>query len=92
MLEGTDFRAGKYGTYDEYVEAQKVVTEEEKNKTENPSNEDEDLETNKVPLIGNYLRIIMQETDGNIVEKGNHEELMEQKGFYAELYNSQFEL
>ena len=30
--------------------------------------------------------------DGNIVEKGNHDELMAQNGFYAELYNSQFEL
>lgn len=28
--------------------------------------------------------------DGNIIEQGNHEELMEQGGFYAELYNSQF--
>jgi ATP-binding cassette subfamily B protein len=30
--------------------------------------------------------------DGNIIEQGNHNELMKQKGFYAELYNSQFEL
>ena len=51
--------------------------EEEKNKTENPSNEDEDLETNKVPLIGNYLRIIMQETDGNIVENGYNFEIFD---------------
>ena len=29
--------------------------------------------------------------DGDIVEQGNHEELMAQNGFYAELYNSQFE-
>ena len=29
--------------------------------------------------------------DGDIIEKGNHEELMRQKGFYADLYNSQFE-
>jgi len=29
--------------------------------------------------------------DGNIVEQGSHEDLMEQDGFYAELYNSQFE-
>ena len=27
---------------------------------------------------------------GNIVETGNHEELLSQNGFYAELYNSQF--
>lgn len=28
--------------------------------------------------------------DGNIIEQGRHEELLEQKGFYANLYNSQF--
>lgn len=28
--------------------------------------------------------------DGNIIEQGNHEELLKQGGFYAELYNSQF--
>ena len=30
--------------------------------------------------------------NGNIIEQGNHEELMEKHGFYADLYNSQFEL
>ena len=29
---------------------------------------------------------------GNIIEQGNHEELMKQNGVYAELYNSQFEI
>ncbi|MGO3169795.1 MAG: ABC transporter ATP-binding protein, partial [Bavariicoccus seileri] len=28
--------------------------------------------------------------DGDIVEQGNHEELLEKNGFYADLYNSQF--
>ena len=36
------------------------------------------------------LILVMKE--GNIVEQGNHEELMKQNGHYAELYNSQFEL
>ena len=28
--------------------------------------------------------------DGDIIEQGNHEELLEKGGFYAELYQSQF--
>ena len=36
--------------------------------------------------------LILVIRDGDIVEKGKHEELLEQKGFYAELYNSQFEM
>jgi ATP-binding cassette subfamily B protein len=28
--------------------------------------------------------------NGSIVETGNHESLLKQKGFYAELYNAQF--
>ena len=35
--------------------------------------------------------IILVLKDGDILESGNHEELLEKGGFYAELYNSQFE-
>ena len=35
--------------------------------------------------------LILVMKDGNIIETGNHEELMKQHGFYADLYNSQFE-
>ena len=34
--------------------------------------------------------MILVMKDGNIIEQGNHEELMAKKGFYADLYNSQF--
>lgn len=34
--------------------------------------------------------IILVMKDGNIIEQGNHEALLEKGGFYAELYNSQF--
>ena len=34
--------------------------------------------------------IILVLKDGDIIEQGNHEELLKQKGFYFELYNSQF--
>jgi len=35
------------------------------------------------------LILVMKE--GNIIEQGNHEQLLSKNGFYAELYNSQFE-
>lgn len=35
--------------------------------------------------------LILVLKDGDIIESGNHEELMKQNGFYASLYNSQFE-
>ena len=34
--------------------------------------------------------VILVMKDGHIIEQGNHEELLAKKGFYAELYNSQF--
>ena len=36
--------------------------------------------------------LILVMNHGNIIEQGNHEELMEQGGFYADLYNSQFQM
>ena len=39
-----------------------------------------------------YADLILVMKDGNIVEQGNHEQLMAKNGAYAELYNSQFEL
>ena len=35
--------------------------------------------------------VIIVMKDGHIIETGNHEELLEKGGFYARLYNSQFE-
>lgn len=35
--------------------------------------------------------LILVMNDGDIIEQGNHEELLKQNGFYANLYNSQFE-
>lgn len=34
--------------------------------------------------------VILVMRDGNIIEQGNHKELLEKGGFYAKLYNSQF--
>lgn len=34
--------------------------------------------------------LILVMRDGDVIESGNHEELMNKKGFYSELYNSQF--
>ncbi len=36
--------------------------------------------------------IILVLKDGNILEQGNHESLLKKKGFYSELYNSQFDM
>ena len=35
--------------------------------------------------------LILVLKDGNIIEQGDHETLLRQGGFYAELYNSQFD-
>ena len=35
--------------------------------------------------------LILVMNEGNIIEQGSHDELMKQNGFYANLYNSQFE-
>ena len=34
--------------------------------------------------------LILVMRDGNVVEQGNHEQLLKANGFYAQLYNSQF--
>ena len=44
----------------------------------------------KISTIKNADLILVMK-DGDIIESGNHEQLLNQKGFYAELYNSQFE-
>ncbi len=36
--------------------------------------------------------VILVMKDGNVIEQGNHKELLQQKGFYANLYESQFSL
>lgn len=40
-------------------------------------------------IISADLILVMK--DGNIIERGTHKQLIENKGFYSELYNSQFE-
>ena len=35
--------------------------------------------------------LILVMKDGDIIEQGNHQELLAKNGFYANLYNSQFE-
>ena len=35
--------------------------------------------------------LILVMNEGNIIEQGNHDQLMKKKGFYSELYNSQFQ-
>ena len=35
--------------------------------------------------------LILVMKDGDIIEQGNHQQLLAKNGFYANLYNSQFE-
>ena len=35
--------------------------------------------------------LILVMKDGDIIEQGNHDELIKKNGFYADLYNSQFD-
>ena len=44
----------------------------------------------RLSTIKNADHILVMK-DGNIIEQGNHEELLAKNGFYADLYNSQFE-
>ena len=44
----------------------------------------------RLPTIRDADMILVMK-DGDIVEQGNHEELLSHGGFYAELYNSQFD-
>ena len=45
----------------------------------------------RLSTIRNADRILVM-NEGDIVEQGNHEELLSKNGFYAELYNSQFDV
>ena len=38
-----------------------------------------------------HADLILVMRDGNVIEQGTHEELIRKKGFYYQLYNSQFE-
>ena len=44
----------------------------------------------RLSTIKNADKILVMR-DGNIIEQGNHAELIAKNGFYAKLYNSQFE-
>ena len=43
----------------------------------------------RLSTIRNADKILVLK-DGDVIEQGNHDELLEQKGFYSELYQSQF--
>lgn len=55
--------------------------------------EEMENESEKKPIArkAQGFDLILVLRDGHIVESGTHEELLQMGGFYAELYNSQFE-
>ncbi len=82
IVDGEEYRNKEYGTYEEYLEAQKEYLQKKPEanaqqqpatpEPENPENpedtSDEDIIIPKIPLMGNYLRLMMQLPDGSIVE------------------------
>ena len=52
---------------------------------------DPELLTLKAVRLIREADVILVMRDGQIVEQGNHKTLLAQNGFYAKLYNSQFE-
>ena len=48
-----------------------------------------------VPMLKGYYGVdedrVLVMKDGDVVEQGSHKELLERNGFYATIYNSQFE-
>ena len=42
-------------------------------------------------VLTDHADLILVMKEGNIIEQGNHEQLMAKNGFYAKLYNAQFE-
>ena len=47
-------------------------------------------EASAAPITIKDADLILVMKDGDIVEQGNHEELLKKNGYYADLYNSQF--
>ena len=45
-----------------------------------------------IERITHSVDVILVLKDGDVVESGNHKQLIEKGGFYSELYNSQFSL
>ncbi len=54
-------------------------------------NDKANLSAGQKQLVTIARDMILVMRDGDIIESGNHNELLEAGGFYAELYNSQFE-
>ena len=83
-----ELRAELNKDYKEFEAQRKVVKEQ----VLKPYNDFEDIYKKCISDKFKNADLILVMKDGNIIEMGNHKQLMKQKGFYADLYNSQFEL
>ena len=85
LIEGKDYRneSGGYEKYRKKNDTNTTTTPTEPNTTQTTPN-DEEEEENENPVIGNYLRIIMKDTDDTVVENvEDYMKLGESSGFNA---------
>ena len=87
MIENTPFLIFDEATSSVDTRTEKLVSDAMDNLTKGKTSF---IIAHRLSTIKNADLILVMK-DGNIIETGNHEKLIKENGFYAELYNSQFQ-